>query len=114
MVVNDINKYRDVALGSVSYLLGRNPTDYSFVTAFGNKPPMFPHHRISHSDGIAQPIPGMVIGGPQNGNQDGCDYPSSIPALSYLDDWCSYSTNEVTINWNAPLVYVLAGLHVLN
>lgn len=52
----------------------------------------------------------MLVGGPQNGQQDGCDYPSGEPALSYADTWCSYSTNEVAINWNAPLVYMLAAL----
>lgn len=107
------NQYRDAALGSIAYLLGRNPTDYSFVTGFGVKTPVFPHHRISESDGIDNPVPGMVIGGPQNGKQDGCTYPSDLPAKSYLDDWCSYSTNEVTINWNAPLVYVLSALSVM-
>jgi endoglucanase len=52
----------------------------------------------------------MLVGGPQPGWQDKCSYPSRLPAKSYLDDWCSYSTNEVAINWNAPLVYVLAAL----
>jgi endoglucanase len=32
------------------------------------------------------------------------------PAKMYLDDWESYATNEIAINWNAPLVFVLAGL----
>jgi endoglucanase len=26
----------------------------------------------------------------------------------YLDEQASYSSNEVAINWNAPLVFVLA------
>jgi len=33
--------------------------------------------------------------------------------LSYLDDWCSFSTNEIAINWNAPLVYVTGALEAL-
>ncbi len=71
---------------------------------------MFPHHRISAADGIVAPIPGMLVGGPHSGRQDGCSYAHLEPARSYLDDWCSFSTNEVTINWNAPLVYVLGAL----
>lgn len=67
-----------------------------------------PHHRPSQADDILEPIPGFLIGGPHSGQQDLCEYDSSLPAISYLDDWCSYSTNEVTINWNAPLVYGLA------
>jgi endoglucanase len=42
--------------------------------------------------------------------QDNCSYPSSLAARTYLDDWCSYSTNEVTINWNAPFVFATAAL----
>lgn len=102
--------YKTVALEHLNYVLGRNPTDYSFVTGFGDKTPMFPHHRISAADGIVAPIPGMLVGGPHSGRQDDCSYSHLEPARSYLDDWCSFSTNEVTINWNAPLVYVLGAL----
>ena len=104
------SKYRDAALGTLSYLLGRNPTDFSYVTAFGHKTPMGIHHRQSDADNIALPVPGFLAGGPHTGRQDGCDYPSNDRAKNYLDDWCSYSTNEVTINWNAPLLYLTAAL----
>lgn len=102
--------YEPAARGLLDYVLGRNPTGYSFVTGFGQKTPLHPHHRISYYDGVKAPVPGMLAGGPQPGWQDKCTYPSRLPAKSYLDDWCSYSTNEVAINWNAPLVYVLAAL----
>jgi len=103
-------EYVDGALSNLDYVLGRNATGYSFVTGFGSKPPMDPHHRQSAADNVDDPVPGMLIGGPHNGQQDGCSYPSDQPAKSYLDDWCSYSTNEVTINWNAPLMYVSGAL----
>ncbi|MCX6224739.1 MAG: glycoside hydrolase family 9 protein, partial [Bacteroidia bacterium] len=35
---------------------------------------------------------------------------SKFPAKSFVDDVCSYSTNEVAINWNAPLFFVLGAL----
>src|SRR5690606_13079843 len=44
------------------------------------------------------------------GQEDGCNYPSKLPARSYTDDWCSFASNEVAINWNAPLVFLAAGL----
>lgn len=103
-------KYIDAAWGNMDYVLGRNATDYSFVTAYGDFTPMDIHHRQSVADDIAAPIPGFVVGGPHSGQQDTCDYPSDLAAKSFFDGWCSYSTNEVTINWNAPLVYVLASL----
>ncbi|EWH08250.1 cellulase [Catenovulum agarivorans DS-2] len=102
--------YKHAATGALSYVLGKNPTDYSFVTGYGANPVKHIHHRISESDGIESPIPALLAGGAQNGKQDGCNYVSSQPATTFLDDWCSYSTNEVAINWNAPLVYVLSAL----
>ncbi|ATG58409.1 MULTISPECIES: glycoside hydrolase family 9 protein [Pseudoalteromonas] len=108
--INKNNDYKNAAHGLVDYVLGRNPTGYSFVTGFGTKTPLYPHHRISHSDNVVAPVPGMLVGGPHSGQQDNCNYLFNEPAKSYVDDWCSFSTNEVAINWNAPLVYVLGAL----
>jgi endoglucanase len=101
---------RQAAVALLDYVLGRNPTGYVYVTGFGEKSPMHIHHRPSEADKVTEPVPGWVAGGAQNGWQDKCKYPSALPAGSYLDDFCSYSTNEIAINWNAPLVYVLAAL----
>jgi endoglucanase len=102
--------YDPAARGLLDYVLGRNPTGYAYVTGFGSRSPQHPHHRVSQFDQVKAPVPGMLVGGPQPGWQDKCKYPSRLPAKSYVDDWCSFSTNEVAINWNAPLVYVLAAL----
>lgn len=110
--LTDRRAYLGAAQALLDWVLGRNPTGYSFVTGFGARPPMDIHHRSSAADGVAAPVPGFLAGGPHSGQQDGCEYPSDLPAESYLDDWCSYSTNEVTINWNAPLVYVTGALGV--
>lgn len=111
--LTDERDYLDAAQDLLDYVLGRNPTEYSYVTGFGERPPMGIHHRQSAADDVAAPVPGFLAGGPHSGQQDGCDYPSDLPAKSYLDDWCSYSTNEITINWNAPLVYVSGALEVI-
>jgi len=105
--------YFDAAVANLDYVLGRNPTGYSFVTGFGRKTPRHIHHRVSQSDGIDAPVPGLLAGGANTNGQDGCRYPSSFPARSYLDDWCSYTTNEIAINWNAPLVYVSGALQAI-
>jgi endoglucanase len=109
-LTNEI-KYRQAAIGLIDYVFGKNPTDYSYVTGFGVKTPQDIHHRQSYADDVAAPVPGFLAGGPQPGQQDNCSYPSTLPAKSYVDDWCSYASNEVTINWNAPLVYALAAIH---
>jgi endoglucanase len=107
-------KYLDYALTNLDYVLGRNATGYSFVTGYGHKTPMFPHHRLSEADNIADPIPGLIVGGPNPGQQDGCKtYPSRIPDESYTDSVCSYASNEIAINWNAPAAYLAGALEAL-
>jgi endoglucanase len=112
-LTND-KKYLEGALSNMDYLLGRNATGYSFVTGHGDKTPMYPHHRPSVADGIDEPVPGLLSGGPNPGQQDGCEgYPSNIPDESFVDNDCSYASNEIAINWNAPLVYLLGAMEVL-
>jgi endoglucanase len=107
-------KFLDYALTNLDYVLGRNATGYSFVTGYGHKTPMFPHHRLSQADGIADPVPGLIVGGPNPGQQDGCKtYPSKIPDESYTDSVCSYASNEIAINWNAPAAYLAGALEAL-
>jgi len=108
----------DAAQSQLDYVLGRNPLGVSFVTGQGIRTPLHIHHRPSQADGIAAPVPGWLSGGPNPGQQDlkdchGVQYDSKLPALSWLDNDCSYASNEVAINWNAPLVYVSAGLQAL-
>ena len=99
-------KYLVNAHRNVNYILGQNATGYCYVTGFGSKSPMFPHSRLCHSDGIEEPIPGLLVGGPNPGHQDSAEvtYASSYPDESYEDVMPSYASNEIAINWNASLV----------
>jgi endoglucanase len=107
-------RYIHYALENLDYVLGRNATGFCFVTGIGYKSPEHPHHRPSIADGIKPPVPGLLAGGPNPGQQDHCaGYPSQLPAGSYVDDACSYASNEIAINWNAPLVYVANALEAL-
>jgi endoglucanase len=105
-----------VELG-MDYILGRNALNKSFVTGYGEYPMLYPHHRFWANDpGLGYPPPpaGAVSGGP---NFDPTD-PDAIaegvldeaPAKRYVDSIGSYSTNEITINWNAPFAWVLTYL----
>ncbi|WP_295070899.1 glycoside hydrolase family 9 protein [uncultured Fibrobacter sp.] len=114
-------KYYEAAKKVVDYLLGKNPLDMSFVTGFGTKSPKLPHHRPSTADKVTDPVPGMVVGGPQPGGEDigtkswECkDYRTGQAATSYIDNRCSYATNEVAINWNAPFAYLVGAMEALN
>jgi len=106
-------KYFEGALSNLDYILGRNATGYSFVTGLGDKTPMHIHHRPSEADGVVEPVPGLLAGGPNPGMQDKCNYSSSVADEAYVDDVCSYASNEVAINWNAPLVYLSGAVEAL-
>jgi endoglucanase len=106
------SRYTDTALENLHYLLGRNTFSLSFVTQVGANPFKHPHHRPSGADNNPEPWPGLLSGGPNRGRQDpamrklAADLP---PAKMYLDEQEAYAANEVAINWNAPLVFILAG-----
>ena len=101
------NKYIRYSLVNLDYILGQNATGYCFVTGFGVNSPLHPHHRPSISDGVADPVPGLLVGGPNPGRQDGQKYPFSEPETAYTDNDAAYACNEIAINWNAPLVYLV-------
>src|SRR5690606_13670210 len=96
-------KYLNNALGNLDYILGRKATAYSHVPGHGAKTPQNPHLRPSGAASDKPALPGFVVGGPNPGQQDNCEYPSDIPDESYVDDYCSYASNEIAINWNAAL-----------
>ena len=55
----------------------------------------------------------MLVGGPDNALED--PYAQNVlegcaPANCYADSDQSYSTNEVAIYWNSPLILLISGL----
>jgi endoglucanase len=107
-------KYIDYALTNLDYILGRNAPGYCFLTGIGSKSTMHPHHRPSVADGVIDPVPGLLAGGANPGKQDKCEgYQFSEPETTYLDADCSYSTNEIAINWNSPFVYLANAIEAL-
>lgn len=99
---------------AVDYVLGNNAMGYSYLTGFGTKTPMFIHHRQSAGDEVEEPVPGLLSGGPNSRLQDassGVVYPKDpAPMKSWADQEPSFASNEICLNWNAPLTYVLGFL----
>ena len=100
---------RDAALKQWDYALGMNALDICFVTGFGERRVMHPHHRPSDADGIEDPVPGLISGGPNNlmtfpmtkekmGN--------TPPAKYFVEETFSADTNEIAIYWNSPAIFV--------
>ncbi len=99
---------------AMDYVLGANAMGVSYLTGFGDKTPMNIHHRQSAADTIEQPVPGLLSGGPNSRLQDvsgGAVYPENpSPMQSWVDQEPSYASNEICLNWNAPMTYVLGFL----
>lgn len=105
--------YIAYAVTNLDYIFGRNATGYSFLTGYGSKSTMHPHHRPSVADGIIEPVPGFLAGGPNPGRQDSCRYEFTEPETAYTDHDCSYASNEIAINWNAPMAYLANAIEAL-
>ena len=104
--------YVQTARAHFDYLLGCNTLNQCYVTGFGIKPVLRPHHRPSVADTNIQPIPGMVVGGPNANRQDPVAqselYKDTPPAKCYLDEAGACSLNEVATYWNSPMVQLCA------
>ncbi|WP_245304081.1 glycoside hydrolase family 9 protein, partial [Hoeflea olei] len=109
-------RYLQAVRESMDYILGRNALGISYVTGYGET---FAHNQYSWMfaaslDPSYPPVPkGALAGGPNSGLADsyaidtleGC-----APQTCYVDDPRSFSTNEIAINWNAPLAWIASFL----
>ena len=110
----DGRKYLNAVVAGMDYILGRNAMDQSYVTGYGSKPLVNPHHRFwayQSNHKFPHPPPGAVSGGPNSGLQDpyvkAANMVDCAPDKCFADNIESWATNEITINWNAPLAWVL-------
>ncbi|MEO8394668.1 MAG: glycoside hydrolase family 9 protein, partial [Chloroflexota bacterium] len=115
-LTND-NRYLTAIVETMDYVLGRNGLNFSFVAGYGTDAVQHPHHRFwADKPTLGYPLvpPGAIVGGP---NAHPADPAAQVPEIEaratskrYIDSMASYSTNEVAINWNAPLAWVAAFL----
>jgi len=113
--LNGDQKFYDAAVMQMNYILGTNAHNISFITGVGENSIMHPHHRPSGSDGIVEPVPGLIAGGPDQNRSDSAlqqRFSATTPhALCFVDHQDSYASNEICINWNAPMVFVAGYLN---
>ncbi|MEV4641027.1 glycoside hydrolase family 9 protein [Actinoplanes sp. NPDC049548] len=107
-------RYRDAVLEGMDYILGRNALNVSYVTGYGEVSSHHQHSRwYAHQldPSLPEPPAGSLAGGANSSIQDpyaqskltGC-----VAQFCYIDDIQSWSTNELTINWNSALAWVSA------
>ena len=111
--------YIDGASIAMDYILGRNGNDFSYVSGYGDVTLQWPHHRL-WANGIDPEFPkapaGVMSGGPGAGMQDpyvgGLGFKRGTLASQkcYVDSAEAWSVNEITINWNSPLAWMVSYL----
>lgn len=110
-------KYLNGVVAGMDYIMGRNALDQSYVTGYGERPLENPHHRFwayQSNNKYPRAPAGCVSGGPNSALQDPYAKAAGIagcpPEKCFIDHIESWSTNEITINWNAPFAWALAFL----
>ncbi|MBY6196035.1 glycoside hydrolase family 9 protein [Vibrio hangzhouensis] len=110
-------RYLKAAANAMDYILGANPMNISYITGYGTNAAQNPHHRFwakAADEHSPAPAPGALIGGPNS-----ISFSDPIAATMkgkcvgqtcYKDNIGAWSLNEITINWNAPLVWVASAL----
>lgn len=108
-------KYAEAVLRSWDYVFGRNALNLSYVTGYGDVDVHNQHSRWYANQvdpSLPNPPRGTLSGGPNStavatgdpvaaAYLDGC-----VDQFCFIDDIGSWSTNEITINWNASLSWV--------
>lgn len=104
-------RYRDGAIETMDYILGRNALNQSYVTGYGRKYSQNQHSAWmakSIDPALPRPLIGTLAGGPNSSTGDevsaayfaerGC-----APQACYIDDVGAWAVNESAINWQAAL-----------
>lgn len=107
--ITDDDEYEYYASHGLDYLFGINPVGYCYVTGYGTLSPEHTHHRPSQV--VGKSVPGMVVGGANSSPSD--PYAKAVLSMRkngkcYVDNASSFSTNEITIYWNSPAIYLLS------
>ncbi len=108
--VNDVNnRYSDFGTQQISYILGENPNQRSYMVGFGNNSPQNPHHRGAHGiwngdistlGNNRHTLYGALVGGPTAPDDN-----------AYTDSRMDYFANEVTLDYNAAFTGALARMY---
>ncbi len=110
-------RFADAVLESMDYLLGRNALNLSYITGYGHVYSENQHSRWfarSLEPSLPNPPAGSVSGGPNSMTAtwdpviQGLYSPDHMcaPQFCYTDSIHSWSTNEITVNWNSAMSWV--------
>lgn len=102
--------FKNAARDQLHFILGRNPLNLSQVTGVGSASVQHPYHQLSGMGHFDAPVPGMLVGGPNNHLLLNNSEISPYPPKNYEDVFKNYLVNEPAINFTAIMVYVTSAL----
>lgn len=112
--IGGTESYTGLAEEQLHVLFGKNALGFSYVSGVGENCMKYPHLRPASADGVDECLPGFVSGGPNANLDDEAArfiIPRGTPPMKcYADREECYSLNEVTIYWNSPAAFVIAGI----
>ncbi len=103
-------EYREAALDQLHFVMGRNPLNLSQITGVGHLAVQHPYHQLSKVGNFDNPVPGMLVGGPNNYVFLNNKELSKYPAKNFEDAFRNYFVSEPAINFTAMLAWVLSSL----
>jgi len=116
-MLTEKQQYRDGVVHLMDYLLGRNPLGQSYVSGYGTRQYFNPHHRhwaASIRKGAPTVPAGVLSGGPNDDNMSDPVAETQVGTCAaqtcWTDHYLAWTQNEITINWNAPLVWAASFL----
>ncbi len=97
----DNYEYLYYAKNQMDYLLGNNPTGYSFLLGYGDDSPVKIHHRAANPnrDTCTYTLYGALVGGPTTASGD------------YEDNTERYQYTEPALDYNACFTLAITGLY---
>jgi len=101
----DIGKVKEMAFGSLNWLLGANPMGISYVSGHGENSIKGVFSNIYNNDGKPGIPNGYMAGGPNT--YEGADL-SNFAAKCYTTSTGDWVANEHTVYWNSALVFMAA------
>ena len=119
-ITNDI-EYINGVLQTMDYMLGNNPLSFSYITGYGSYGVQTPHHKYWMNE-ISQTLPmapnGILVSGPSTEITDyymrGLGFEpgnrGNISQRCYADSWEAWSVNDVSLEWNSSLAWVVSFL----
>lgn len=111
-LISGDSKYLTGATDQLSYIFGQNPFGISYITGIGENRVHHPCHRLSTAFEGEDVVPGMIVGGANTLRTD--EYSQwhiekgSPPTKCYIDNEYSHSTNQPSVHYSAPVIFISA------